>query len=133
MLSRLSLTVLATAVALIVAPATLPVGTPVVGSTMAEAGHWRYHRHHHGIDAGAAAVIGGIIGLGLSVAEPPYYYDPYYDYGPRPLYRIHPQRVRYGPRPYTRAWYRYCNARYRSFDARSGTFQPYHGPRRLCR
>lgn len=134
-LSKLSLTTLATAVALTVAPVTLPAGTPIVGATTAEAGHWRHRHHHHGIDAGAAAVIGGIIGLGLglSVGEPAYYHDPYYDYGPRPLYRVHPHRVRFGPRPHTRAWYRYCQARYRSFDARSGTYQPYHGRRRLCR
>ncbi|HDO52517.1 MAG TPA: BA14K family protein, partial [Rhizobiales bacterium] len=29
--------------------------------------------------------------------------------------------------------YNYCSQRYRSFDPRSGTFQPYNGPRRLCR
>ncbi|MCE7029935.1 BA14K family protein [Jiella avicenniae] len=133
-LSRLSAMVLATAVALTVAPVTLPVGTPMIGATPAEAGHWRHRHHHRGFDAGAAALIGGIIGLGLglSVAEPPYY-DPYYDYGPRPLYRVHPHRVRFAPRPHTRAWYRYCHAKYRSFDARTGTYQPHHGRRRLCR
>lgn len=28
---------------------------------------------------------------------------------------------------------RWCAARYLSYDARTDTFQPYHGPRRLCR
>ncbi len=37
------------------------------------------------------------------------------------------------PAPFTGPWYRYCSQRYRSFDPRSGTFQPYHGPRQFCR
>ena len=42
--------------------------------------------------------------------------------------------ARYGrPAPYTRGWYAYCARKYRSFDPASGTFQPYHGPRKLCR
>ncbi|MBU4529139.1 MAG: BA14K family protein [Hoeflea sp.] len=28
---------------------------------------------------------------------------------------------------------RWCNAKYRSYDVRSNTFQPYNGPRRECR
>jgi len=37
------------------------------------------------------------------------------------------------PYPWTPEWYDYCASRYRSFDPASGTFQPYHGRRRLCR
>ncbi|WP_245415118.1 BA14K family protein [Aureimonas flava] len=37
------------------------------------------------------------------------------------------------PAPFTGPWYRYCESRYRSFDAETGTFQPASGPRRLCR
>lgn len=37
------------------------------------------------------------------------------------------------PAPWTREWYGYCTSKYRSFDPVSGTFQPYHGPRQLCR
>ncbi len=37
------------------------------------------------------------------------------------------------PVPWTEEWYDYCASRYRSFDPVSGTFQPYHGYRRLCR
>lgn len=37
------------------------------------------------------------------------------------------------PPPFSGEWYRYCEARYRSFDRDSGTFQPSTGPRRLCR
>ncbi|WP_192847444.1 BA14K family protein [Aureimonas sp. AU40] len=37
------------------------------------------------------------------------------------------------PAPFSAEWYRWCEARYRSFDHDSGTFQPNNGPRRLCR
>jgi hypothetical protein len=37
------------------------------------------------------------------------------------------------PEPFTDAWYEYCADRYRSFDPATGTFQPYEGPRKLCR
>ncbi len=37
------------------------------------------------------------------------------------------------PAPFTGPWYRYCETRYRSFDAETGTYQPSSGPRRLCR
>lgn len=37
------------------------------------------------------------------------------------------------PAPYSRAWYDYCTRKYRSFNPATGTFQPYHGRRRLCR
>ncbi len=70
------------------------------------------------------------------------YYRPYY----RPRYRPAPRyyRPRYRPpyRPAPRYYrpaprygcnYRACSARYRSFDPRSCTYQPYNGPRRRCR
>lgn len=91
--------------------------------------HYRGYRRHRGIGSGGAAILGGIIGFGLgaAIASQPRYYAP----APR-YYRTAPRYYgRY--RPFTRAWYRYCAAKYRSFDPRSGTFQPYHGPRRLCR
>lgn len=37
------------------------------------------------------------------------------------------------PEPWTPGWYDYCAIKYRSFRPSDGTFQPYHGPRRLCR
>lgn len=56
----------------------------------------------------------------------PYYYaPPPVSYAPRPVYR-------YAPPPWSPEWYSYCARKYRSFDAGSGTFQPYRGPRRLC-
>ncbi len=66
----------------------------------------------------AGFAIGAIIGGAIASDRRHYYYAPAY---------------RYRPRPWTRAWYDYCFARYRSFDPYSGTYQPYHGPRRLCR
>ncbi len=52
---------------------------------------------------------------------------------PRPAV-LHPAPYQ-GARPaaWTPEWYEYCSAKYRSFDAASGTYQPYNGPRRLCR
>ena len=131
---RLSLTTIALAVAMTVAPVAVPKGTPLIGVTAAEAGHRHRHRHHHGI--GAAAVIGGILGIGIGIGlADPYYSGPSYygprHYGPRPLYRVRPVHY-HAPRHRSRAWYRYCASKYRSFDARSGTYQPYHGPRRRC-
>ena len=157
---------LAVAMAVSLAPATLPGGTQLFGAAPANAqiyggnvvlagGHFRGHRggfyrhrgfgghrgyyggrryyghrRHHGIGSGGAAVLGGIIGLGVgaAIASQPRYYEP----APR-YYRAAP-RVVYGAPPFrSRAWYRYCEARFRSFDPRSGTYQPYHGPRRVCR
>ena len=37
------------------------------------------------------------------------------------------------PAPFSGEWYRDCEARYRSFDRETGTYQPAKGPRRLCR
>ena len=69
-----------------------------------------------------------------------YYYAPpppprrYYAPPPRVHYAPPPaRRYSYAPAPWTPEWYSYCAQRYRSFDPRSGTFQPYNGPRRLCR
>lgn len=148
---------LAVALALAVAPATLPAGAPLgVAPAQAEPyvgagvhlvggrhygrrhyrggrhyrGHrgYRGHRRHRGIGPGGAAVLGGIVGLGIgaAIASQPRYYD-----APRPLYRVAPRS--YAPAYGTGEWYRYCAAKYRSFDARSGTYQPYDGPRRVCR
>ncbi|MER0237513.1 BA14K family protein [Fulvimarina sp. MAC8] len=151
-----SIKIVALALAFSLAPVTMPAGVtlPGIGVSAAKAdpyyrgyrggrhyrgarhyrGHRRYdhrrnYRHRRG-NAAAAAVIGGIVGLGVgaAIAGQPRYYEP------RPVYRTRPVSRHYGsPRPWTGEWYRYCAARYRSFDARSGTFQPYHGPRQLCR
>jgi hypothetical protein len=55
--------------------------------------------------------------------------------GPAQSYGVRAPVVVYDdrPAPWTREWYAYCTSKYRSFDPPSGTFQPYHGPRQLCR
>lgn len=121
----------------------------------AEAG--RRHKNNAG-----PAVAAGIIGLaaGLAVAgalsQPrTYYYDyepsrrvyyvprkrvyvaPSYDDEPGVVYyRERPRRVyrTYSEdrEPWTREWYRYCKARFRSFDPESGTYLGYDGLRHFC-
>ena len=61
------------------------------------------------------------------------YEVPVYTHRERRYHRNHRQASYRAPRAWTRAWYRYCSNRYRSFDPGDGTFQPYRGPRRLCR
>jgi len=110
----------------------------------AEAGR-RHHRHHNG-GAAAAAIIGlGAAAIIAGSHRRNYYYNygyspgyyappprPYY-YSPPPVSYVPAPAYAYGPAPWTPAWYSYCSQRYRSFDPRSGTFQPFNGPRRLCR
>lgn len=75
------------------------------------------------------ALVGGVIGglaLGAIVAgSRRSYAQPRY-YAPAPVYRA-PRRS------FSAAHHGWCSARYRSYRASDGTFQPYHGPRRLCR
>lgn len=86
-------------------------------------GHRGYRRNN-----GGAAIAGAIVGLGVGAAIASAAQPRYVERAPRyyaaPAYRAE---------PWTREWYRYCAQRYRSFDPASGTFQPYNGPRQLCR
>jgi hypothetical protein len=50
---------------------------------------------------------------------------------PLPIYRAREQVVR-TYRGRTSAHVEWCAARYRSYDVRTDTYQPYHGPRRQC-
>lgn len=90
------------------------------------------------IGLGAAAIISGSHRRHHSYSHgyaPRYYAPPRrsYYYAPPPRAYYGPTTYRsYAPAPWTPAWYNYCSHKYRSFDPRSGTFQPYHGPRRLC-
>lgn len=88
----------------------------------------------------AGVVIGGAIAGAIAserrhrrhyYAPKARYYAPQPYYAPRPYYAP-PQRYSYRPEPWSPEWYDYCSAKYRSFDPRSGTFQPYRGPRRFC-
>jgi hypothetical protein len=90
------------------------------------------------IGIGAAAIIAGAHRRNnyYNYGYAPGYYAPpprpYY-YAPPPVSYVPAPAYAYGPAPWTPAWYSYCSHKYRSFDPRSGTFQPYNGPRRLCR
>ncbi|MGX5839489.1 BA14K family protein [Mesorhizobium sp. ArgA1] len=105
---------------------------------------WRHHhgRHHNG-DALAAGVVGlaagALIAGALSNPQPRYNsaYDDDYEYREvRPVRRYYAQpRVVYADRyaePWTRDWYEYCSDRYRSFNARSGTFTGNDGEQHFC-
>lgn len=111
----------------------------------AHADDWRWRHHHRGGDAAIAGIAGlaagALIGGALASQPPPprdYYYD---DYGePAYVVRRRPIVVRRAPvvtyrggiEPWTRNWYEYCSDRYRSFDARTGTFTGYDGEQHFC-
>ncbi len=114
----------------------------------ANASDWYYRHHHHGHGGAVAAGVlglaaGALIGGALANSQPSYgYYGPGYGYydgyarpAPvRPYYYAQPQVAYAGPyaRPWTRAWYEYCADRYRSFNARSGTFTGNDGAQHFC-
>lgn len=101
--------------------ATVAVGGIAASTSEAAAGH-RHHHHGWGGNAAAAGAFGFAAGaiVGGALAQPRYYAP-----APRP--------VRAGLRPWSRSWYEYCANRYRSFDARTGTFVGYDGRRHFCR
>ena len=85
------------------------------------------------------AIIAGAVGFGVgtlfgnATARPRYYAPaPVYVAPARPIY-VEPAPVYYEMEPWTPDWYAYCGSRYRSFDARSGTYVGYDGYRRMCR
>ena len=91
--------------------------TALTAAAPAEAQRYRGgYRHHDGIGAGGAAVLGGIVGLGLGAAiassnNRDRYYDQgyYYDAPPRVVYRERyyapPPRVIYRDRHYRGGYY----------------------------
>lgn len=122
----------------------------------------RHHRHHNNdVAIGAAGLAAGVL-LGTAIASQPRYVEPapiYVEPGPvyverdpiyvepAPVYRervyvrpapeYYPERpvtvVRDGGlRPWSSAWYQYCAQRYRSFNAKTGTYVGYDGQRHFC-
>jgi len=71
------------------------------------------YRYHNGYWYPLAAFAAGAI-IGGAIAQP----------RPAP---VAPRAAGLNPRHYD-----WCNARYRSYDSRSNTFQPYNGPRQQC-
>ena len=80
----------------ILATATLVAGLAIAPAVHAERWHGDYH-HHGGGNAAGAAIIGGLVGLGLGAAiasnggyAPGYYAPPYNYYAPPPAYYTPP-------------------------------------------
>lgn len=123
--------------------------TTLTALPAAEAGErWRRYDHHRRdntgaiVAAGALGLIAGAVIAGSANRQQPVY-DDYYDYEPQPrrvyrndYYRPAPQRRvvyrDYAVEPWTPEWYQYCSDRYRSFNARSGTFTGYDGQQHFC-
>ncbi|MBN9073708.1 MAG: BA14K family protein [Rhizobiales bacterium] len=92
-------------------------------------GGWRGNRWHdnHG-DAVAAGIAGlalGAIAAGALADRGPVYDSPPPRYQPRYAYEG-------SLRPWSRAWYRYCDQRYRTFDPGSGTYIGNDGREHFC-
>lgn len=71
--------------------------------------HVRYHRRHDPVGPIIGGLVAGAIIGGIITSQP-----------------------RYHHRGYRSAHVDWCLRRYRSYDVYSNTFQPYHGPRRVC-
>lgn len=104
-------------------------------------GGWHHSYHSHGSgDAVAAGVLGLAAGaiIGGALTSRPDYYEPDYVVRrpyPGPARRYYPVgRVAYegAVEPWTPEWYSYCSDRYRTFNARSGTFTGYDGQQHFC-
>jgi hypothetical protein len=122
--------------------------------------HTYVKRDNDALVAGIAGLaVGAIAGSMLAQQRPaqPRYIDPpvsdydryetgYRRYEYRPAYRNHdyyPPARSYRVRevrdvrdpsyePWTREWFRACEARYRSFNPRTGTYTTYGGEKRFC-
>lgn len=106
--------------------------------------HWnKRHRprveyRHRGNNAAAAAILGiaGAAIIGGALAATPrvqreYYVVPQNPYPPQPAYR--PRVTTYQSfEPWTRGWYEWCDANYRSFNPQKGTFRGYDGLDHFC-
>lgn len=123
--------------------------------------HHRHHNNDN-LAIGAAGLAAGVLlGTAIAsqpryVEPAPVYVEPAPVYverepiyvEPVPVYRA-PERVYVRPepeyyparpatvvsgglRPWSNAWYQYCTERYRSFNAKSGTYVGYDGQRHFC-
>ena len=124
------------------------VGSVAAASPATAGDQYHHHRHHHHqrVQVVVAPHVDPLpwyhqepwIGTG-----PGYYYSQHPDHIPAypkkltgyavPIYDTSPPVVRLAPRYRVSGHEEWCAARYRSYDAWSDTWQPYHGPRRHCR
>jgi len=110
----------------------LSLGALAASHQPADAGG-RHHRHHNGGGIAAAAIAGLAVGAIVAGSSANRRYERDYYYAPPPPPRYYaPPVAYYAPQPWSPAWYDYCSRKYVSFDPRSGTYQPYYGPRRFC-
>lgn len=101
-------------------------------------GSGQYYRHsgrrYHDDGSSAAAIILGITGAAiiagaLSNSNPATVYETY-----PPAPSGGPKVITYGStlEPWTRGWYEWCDDRYRSFNAETGTYRGYDGRDHFC-
>lgn len=123
--------------------ATAVAATTLAALPAANAGdrHWRRHHTYHdsrGNDLAVAGIVGlaaGALIVGLAAQSEPAYREPAYAPRPQPDrgYPVAYDDPRgYAIEPWTADWYDYCNNRYRTFDAHSGTFTGYDGRQHFC-
>ncbi|MEM8542239.1 MAG: BA14K family protein [Pseudomonadota bacterium] len=105
---------------------------------------YRHGSNHNSNVAGAAVlgIIGGAL-IGSAIAnsnnQPRYVaprqtYNPNrYPQAPRPSYQKHRVVTHGGSlEPWSRGWYQYCDAKYRSFNPQKGTYRGYDGLDHFC-
>ena len=95
---------------------------------------------------GSDTIVAGALGFGFGtlfgsavsgpryVAPAPVYVAPHPVYvAPPPPVVYEPAPVYYVPAPWSAEWYSSCQARYRSFDPRDGSYLAVDGRRYMCR
>src|SRR5690606_18632449 len=146
--SRMNRTVRAAiASAAIAATLLVPTAQTLAGHRSWHGGHhvhkYERHHHHHRFRRGPVVVwhehssgdafVAGMMGLALgaiiagAAAAPEPVYDLPADYYPAP-----PAPLDGTLEPWTPAWYDWCARRFRSFDAKSGTYMGFDGKRHFC-
>ena len=128
----------------IVAACAAVLAGSVVAASPAAAGERHHRHHHHRVQVVVAPHVDPL---------PWYHQEPWIGTGPGTYYSQHPDHIPAYPKkltgyavpiystsqPVVRLVPRYrghevwCAARYRSYDAWSDTWQPYHSPRWRCR
>lgn len=102
---------------------------------------------HHGPNNGGELLAAGILGLaiGAIIVGAANNGQPVVEPRPRPHWDAFPDAPRHEPRvisyddgygytpePWSRDWFEACDARYRTFDPRTGTYVAKGGKRRFC-